>query len=271
MKICNICNNKASWLTRKKLSNDLYLCKNCLMKIPKTAIEMLSHLNTFDIKSLIEYEEKEIPNLNKIFIRTCSYGKLHLDEINGLFAICDIHCFDNNKKLKFDIKDIFLCSELNTISMKLIPNQSQPNKNKIVGNLNLIATLNYPSLNINTIIKRKINVEYKEVEEKYIIWEDPIELKYLKNTFNNVMRNIKINELNNYYKKQIENINDTDIELIKAMAMFMIKDRNYTITDIKEQRNRLLKMYHPDEGNLNSSEYASDINHYYQILVKNIK
>lgn len=270
MKRCEICEQPAGIIFRKKLSDQSYICTNCQRKLPKTAVETISHLNTYDIHRLIQYEENEVEELNNIFIRTCGYGNLHLDEINGLFAICDIKNFDESRKIKTYVKDIFKCRDLSAITIRLIPSPSQKNKKKIIGDIRLIATLDNPSFNINTIIKKQIAVEYKESSPGFIVWDDPIELAYFKDSFNKTIEKIHIDQIKTNYSEKIYQDKE-DVELVKAMAMFMIKDRNYTMKEVKEQRNRLLKTFHPDEGNLKSSEYASDINHYYEILIKNIK
>jgi len=64
--------------------------------------------------------------------------------------------------------------------------------------------------------------------------------------------------------------NSQDIELIKAMNLFMFDNlEGLTESDIRKQRNKLLKAFHPDKGE-ESALYAQRINRAYDLLIKNI-
>ena len=54
-----------------------------------------------------------------------------------------------------------------------------------------------------------------------------------------------------------------------AMSMFMLNE-GYTLEELKKQRNRLLKSFHPDEGNDNDSSYAQKINVAFDLLKSRI-
>ena len=56
-------------------------------------------------------------------------------------------------------------------------------------------------------------------------------------------------------------------ELQQAMALFMIDDLSgVTLAQVKEQRNRLIKMFHPDTGSDEDTRYAQKINAAYEVL-----
>ena len=59
-------------------------------------------------------------------------------------------------------------------------------------------------------------------------------------------------------------------EFNNALALFMLSP-DYTLDEIKKQRKRLLKSFHPDEGDPESNQYAQRINCAYDILYKNLK
>ena len=43
-------------------------------------------------------------------------------------------------------------------------------------------------------------------------------------------------------------------------------DEGYTLDELKKQRNRLLKSFHPDEGSEETKKYAQKINSAYELL-----
>ena len=60
-------------------------------------------------------------------------------------------------------------------------------------------------------------------------------------------------------------------ELKKAKVLFMTDDMDdISLEDVKKQRNRLIKMFHPDAGNVLDTKYAQKINAAYEIIKKSI-
>lgn len=54
-----------------------------------------------------------------------------------------------------------------------------------------------------------------------------------------------------------------------ALNLFML-DEGYTMDELKKQRNRLLKSFHPDEESEETKKYAQKINSAYEILKRNL-
>lgn len=52
--------------------------------------------------------------------------------------------------------------------------------------------------------------------------------------------------------------------------MFML-DGEYTLEDVKKQRNRMLKAFHPDNDSSIDSKYGEKINACYEVLLNEIK
>jgi hypothetical protein len=58
-------------------------------------------------------------------------------------------------------------------------------------------------------------------------------------------------------------------ELQVAMAVFFLSE-GYTKTELRRQRNMLIKTFHPDSHQTDQQEYAAKINNYYEILLNHI-
>ena len=66
-------------------------------------------------------------------------------------------------------------------------------------------------------------------------------------------------------REQRESTQNINLEYERALALFMLKTP-FTITELKKQRNMLIKSFHPDEGG--TSEYAQHINNAFDVLKK---
>lgn len=72
-------------------------------------------------------------------------------------------------------------------------------------------------------------------------------------------------ESQNNYRTNSNNSSD----YYAALNLFML-DEGYTMDELKKQRNRLLKSFHPDEGSEETKKYAQKINSAYEILKRNL-
>lgn len=80
---------------------------------------------------------------------------------------------------------------------------------------------------------------------------------------------------NHEYKRSDESQNNyrtnsnNSFDYYGALNLFML-DEGYTMDELKKQRNRLLKSFHPDEGSEETKKYAQKINSAYEILKRNL-
>lgn len=57
----------------------------------------------------------------------------------------------------------------------------------------------------------------------------------------------------------------TDVEYRAALSLFMLEE-GYTLDELKKQRNRLMKTFHPDEDDAEMTRYAQKINNAFSLL-----
>ena len=71
---------------------------------------------------------------------------------------------------------------------------------------------------------------------------------------------------------QTERMQSEISELEKAKVLFMLDDReDLTLEEVKKQRNRLIRMYHPDTGSVEDTQYAQKINSAYEVLKRSLQ
>lgn len=256
---CAECGEETNPFTRYLLSDDNYLCKKCIDKIPFYMFDTFSQVDTLQkyrkMKSYIEYSQKE---LRPAFHRTSSFNLFNIDAEKGLMYIgADIE--DNTA--------IFKITDVTEIDVKFVPEEY---KEKLFSDYMYGMLLSkikvrkpyfyYESTQYNVKVGTK-----KRWFRNEILYDNPYGMDEFLVRFQEaydaaVYRENQYNEAQSY--------NQVDInELQQAMALFMLDTLdNVTLADIKKQRNRLIKVYHPDTGSAADTKFAQKINNAYEIL-----
>ena len=97
-------------------------------------------------------------------------------------------------------------------------------------------------------------------------WQEPADLTMFRNMFNQMLENAR--------KKYDETCRNTlickaDIDYFKAKSLFMVED-DYDEEEIKIIRKKMMKIYHPDNGETDTKK-SETINRYYDILMERLK
>ena len=189
-----------------------------------------------------------------------SYERIHVDEDNKLFYIRDgfsqeplylefqnISSFDMDYRAE-TVKEGFIGDKaLGSIAVELEMLMPVFIYNKIIAkNVKAKAKLNF--------FGTKFRYEYPKGMEEFLV-------RFM-STWNEAEEDAQ-----QEYDQEIVNMS----ELEKAKTLFMIDDlENTSLEDVKEQRNRLIKMFHPDSGNVSDAKYAQKINNAYEIIKNNL-
>lgn len=288
MRVCAICGKKLSVFDGKKISGKELICKECIGRLPSLAVSLVSHLTSYDLQGLIRYADEIVPGLRGVFTETSSYGSLHIDEYNNLFAVCGKKHVDKAGKPDESVKDIYRAASLRGISFSIVPDKEQKNRNKVTGSVKLTVFLNEPQMDASTVIREHISCACHRVDDLHVAFDEPNDLVFFRGTFNRMLARIygeytrseeenkeeeweRDNGRNRQeYGRQTWEREEPDSEYAKAKAAFMLED-GYTEKELKAQRNRLLKAFHPDEGDAGTTLYAQNVNRYYEILLDNLR
>lgn len=252
MEKCMICDKQVNFLNKRKIDGG-FICDGCAGKMPTVLYKDFQWYSDLKIKSIIDYFNE---NSNDKYECTASYGDIYIDEMNGKFAIKE-----KNKVFIFnaiDIKEVgFVCTDVKADQY-----------NKVKCNVEFKCILEHPNIEIKKIIKRNVTCYSKKADSTHISWEIPSDLEMFKVLFNSTIENayqkyVKQESLKNSMSKH-------DIDVIKAKALFIIGD-DYDLDILKKQRDRLLKVFHPDNTDIEDGRYAKKINYYYNILSEDLE
>lgn len=229
---CMICGNNIKMLTGKKLERG-QVCSTCLSQIPSLILDIAPYLPEYSLKSIMDTTAK---NLEKFSV-TASYGDLHIDEINGVFAIAK--ALDDKGKPKGNA-NVFSIYDLTEVG--LYCKSPRADHNIIVADVEFKFKLSNIMSEIKVIIKRSAKCNHKRINPQEVSWEEPHEMEMFKTLFNQMLSGAwqKVNQY--LCGKTVR-----EFEIEKARAIFMLPD-DYTDADLKKARRLMMKVYHPDKG-----------------------
>ena len=244
--LCSICHKNIGMFASGKCA-DGKICKSCWNSIPEAFLlpEVdVSQLTSDKINALIEYRSEQEPPLRERFITSSSYGSFLLDAHHGLLYVgapsqVKNGVIEGNSGTVLDLRYIRKIS----MSMEIL----KASETKVEVNVK-------GSLTTNALPVELINVPVKDDLALSILEGDHV--KYYLPYGASMMQNeiIRINhELvdNAIHDKQAElfdmDNNNKNLKLLRAKSLYMLHG-DYTEQEIKKTRNKLVKVFHPDEG-----------------------
>ena len=256
---CIKCGKNVDKFDRLTLSDESLVCGDCSRRVPKYYKEYaMNYWNAKDFDDYIKYLDYSNEKLLPIFERTESYGDLYIDEKNGLFIVG--HGLFSSSKPELD-QPIFEFKDLKRVDFNFEPEKLKEGifRTTVKGNVYLV----YEMENIN--IGESIAIMYDEsarAEQNFfktkITYDLPERLKDFEMKF--IAIYLKFQPIN------YESNNEND-EIKEALNIFMFDSiEEVTHDKLKDQRNRLIKAFHPDENGEIDSKYAAKINNAFKIL-----
>lgn len=258
---CASCGKKTNILTRTKLHDGHYLCGECLSKIPSHMKDSVKkHYDLENYRGFLDYKDYSDRELRPQFHETQSYYSVHIDTESRLLY------------LGYDINDKTIFYHFHNVEeFNLIFNAEEYKEgmlgDKVKGELLLVLKVNTPYFYHEEILdysakaraKKKLlsnKVEYENPRgmDEFLLyfqaaWRASLEAAYSQEQYGD------------HYESSAES------ELSQAMALFMIDSiEDLTVEQIRAQRNRLIKAFHPDKGSAGDTAYAQKINSAYELL-----
>lgn len=255
---CDECGAKTTPVFRAKLQDGKCLCQKCAGVIPLFVYDSLLKKYTLDdyhdFKEHIEYSNIV---LRPQFQETAHYHSIHLDENNYIFYL--------GNKIKEDT--VFL--ELSCVVDFDILFNPEDFKEGILGDvvygnvlfeIDMFDPMFHHEEKLATHVKTKAK---KKLFGSKITYENPPDMEAFLIRFQNAW----ISCCNDSHE---DNAEDSAIQ--KAMTLFMYDSlEGITIDELKNQRNRLIKAFHPDAGSDDDTVFAQKINGAYALLKAHVE
>lgn len=239
----------------QKRSFDGLVCQRCMDHLPHVIQGSLSAYQSDILREIIEYED-DMRAGN--FEATASYGRLYLDELNGLFAIGEKAGL---KGVKQDGLDIFDCSMLENIG--LYPVEARQSKKDVVCDVEFSCIFRYPQMRFKLKIRNGVKCDYKQISKTQATWSEPGELSMFRNMLNQTIKT----SVNKAMEKRERILSPYDIDLMKARACLHVYE-GCTNEVIEKQYNLMRKMY--EQSSYSKEEidgYLKSLGYYRKLLV----
>lgn len=257
---CAECGAKTNLLTRTKLSDNKYLCSKCTTNIPsfiKTCMDGIYSLE--DYHHLMDYLKESNEVLKQKFKETGTYQSLHLDAFNGLFYIED-SMWEEPVYLKLsNIVEFELLFSPDTLKEGIM-------RDKVYGRTLFRVGMSEPFFYYEKIIERKAKAKAKKVFfGTKLECENPKGMDDFLLSFR-AAYDACMKHSYDYDHDNVES-NEGPTPLQRALALFMYDNLEaVTMENLKAQRNKLIKTFHPDLGSEENNQFAQKINEAFEVL-----
>lgn len=251
---CMICNKQISMFSQK--ISDGYLCKECAAIIPTVLKGKLGALTSSTIRSVMAYTENP---LFHEFKETASYGRIHLDEMHGLFLVSE----QPEKIVPEDMTSMFYVLDLSNIG--LYCTNPRVIKSSVAVDVKFNCEFESLGLSFSLDAKRRVFCTSKKVQGgTRLEWDEPGDFTMFRNMFNQMLRN-ESDKFNRRYQSTF--MNKSTLDIFRSRCVFLLdEDEKFTKSGLKSRRNVLMKSFHSDVST-NSACSAQKINEAYRILL----
>ena len=175
---CVLCGGPLKGLGTVKIK-DGQICKRCVAYLPSLMLENAKNLSSYTLNIAQSY----VKTNRKKFCATASYGKLHIDEMHGLFAIAEKLDEDGKPKNSWNIFD-----SCDLVDIGIYNKNPRVDHNVVNIDVELKFELENPKCQIATVIKKAAHCKQKRIDESHVTWDDPGDLEIFKNMFNNMYK-----------------------------------------------------------------------------------
>lgn len=255
---CVLCGNKTNVFSKKTLRGSI--CKSCLSYIPQ-GVSLEASENDY-LRKLYEENRKKAEE----FEATASYGSLYIDQSKGMFCVSERSA--NDKPLEF--RNIYYAHELREIALFCADARNiGTNSNKIVCNVKFRVKTD--KIHTEFVVARNKNCPFK-IKGRNIDYDEPAELGMFRTMINQMLESTvlryismleKIRAAKEYLAKEQKN------EQWARGVMLFSEDEIINNESVRQRRNELIKLYHPDlDKETSSTDKAALINKAYDILAE---
>lgn len=205
MERCSLCGSSTSLFSKKKLADGV-ICEKCMQKLPGVLHGSLHSLSASEAAQICDYEGRM---REKEFIATASYGALHIDEINGLAAVCEKIGKDGGLSGPADVFDFVYLENVG-----LAPTNVRQDKKGIICDVDFRFNYRFPKMQFQQTVRRVVTCDYKRVSKTRITWTEPGELTMFQNMLDQTVANSVRREM----RKRAAGLTPYDLDMLKARA-----------------------------------------------------
>lgn len=250
---CVTCGGSASSFSQKRCM-DGPVCQSCLGRMPHVLHGSIALFSADMVQAIMEYEDQM---KQKGFEATASYGKLYLDELNGMFAIAE----KSGQKGTLTEADYFDCAYLENIG--IYPVDPRQSRKDIVCDVEFSASFRYPQMRFRLKVRSGVKCDFKQITKTQAEWSEPGELSMFRNMLDQTIRT----SVKKALEEREQVITPYDLDLLKARACLHVYE-GCPANLLLRQYTNLMQMYR-DGGYTQEEKDACTgaLERYYRLLL----
>lgn len=265
-----------------------WLCKECANTMPSPFLRE-KYTSTEDYLNGAELSKWMRETAFPMFRATSQYGRMFLDETNGLLAICDATNVGRDGKLKKHIYEIYHCLQITEVRFSIQPVSNTTNH--VACRVYFEGYLEKYNVRIKSQIRKNAVSALIPDGEGNASFLEPADVTTFRNIYCQMVdvqiKRLKEEVLREQEEERIrqererkqrereEKTLNLEIEraasaLRDAKILFMLPE-SYTVEDLRRQRAALMRAFHPDNKFVSDSSYAQRINDAYELLYRDLQ
>ncbi len=260
---CKKCGKKTKFLSRMTLADDSALCSECKEKIPSYMKDSVrnnySYQDYLALEAYLEYSKKE---LKPQFRETHKYYNIHIDTEHRLLYIDSLFDVETVYFHLYNVDDLTFAFSAEEFKEGML-------NDKVMGKVLMSIRMSTPTFYYEKIVDSNAHAKAKkEFFGTKVKYENPKGMDEFMLYFKTARLADIEEECERILNDEIDDDNvGVSADLQQAMSLFMIDDLSaITLPELKAQRNRLIKTFHPDQATDADTKYAQKINAAYEVL-----
>ena len=285
---CVVCNGEAGLIGTYRLPDGSRICRSCRAVIPASFLEE-QYATAEDAWNGAAYGKESMKVLSPAFAATAQYGRMFLDERNGLFTVCDATSIRKDGKLKAPSPGDYPCRAVTEASFSISPVST--GQRMAVCRILFAGYMERYNVHIRETVRKSVSCLLIPDGDGRAAWQEPDDLSAFRSCYRQAAETAwrrmqeaerlrqeeertkweqmrREQEYRAYQQAQAARREEEDIR--DARILFMLGE-DYTERELRRQWVALMRGFHPDNKHASDPAYAQKINDAYELLLKALK
>lgn len=285
---CAVCNGEAGLIGIRRLPDGSRVCRSCQTAIPASFLEE-RYVTAEDARNGAAYGKEAMEILSPAFTATSQYGRMFLDERNGLFTVCDATSIGKDGKLKNPLPGIYPCIAVTEASFSVSPVST--NQRSTVCHVRFTGYMGRYNIHIRETLKKHVSCILIPDGDGGAAWQEPDDLSAFRSCYRQALetswRRMQATERHRQEEERAEReriqkeqeyrayqqaqaANKEEEKIREARILFMLGE-DYTEAELRQQWAAFMRGFHPDNKHAPDPVYAQKINDAYSLLLNALK
>lgn len=285
---CVVCNGEAGLIGAYRLPDGSRICRSCRAVIPASFLEE-QYAAAEDARNGAAYGKESMKVLSPAFAATTQYGRMFLDERNGLFTVCDATSIRKDGKLKAPSPGVYPCLAVTGASFSISPVST--GQRTAVCRVLFAGYMERYNVHIRETVRKSVSCLLIPDGDGGAAWQEPDDLSAFRSCYHQAAETAwrrmqeaerlrqeeertkweQMRREQEYQAYQQVRAARREEEGIRDARILFMLGEDYTEAELRRQWAALMRGFHPDNKHASDPAYAQKINDTYELLLKALK